>query len=228
MRLSTYLSLSIAMSRNQARFFIRKGRVCVGSGVITDPDFELKDTDRVFFDGKPISDSAHKYFLLNKPASYVCFVKHAEYASALDLLKNRPDDHYFYFANVLGPELTGLVLLSDDANWTSRMQRRLLRKPCVYHARSKERIGDDKCEQVKSTWLASTETQNSVVTDIKRRDERTLVLSTDQSQVGRMTEIFSSVDLSLETLSLQQLGKLHLGDLAEGDYLELKKSEIDI
>ena len=228
MRLSTYLSLSIAMSRNQARFFIRKGRVYVGSDVITDPDFELIDTDRVFFDGKPVFDSAYKYFLLHKPASYVCFVNHAEYASALDLLKNRPDDHYFYFANVLGPELTGLVLLSDDARWTSRMQRKLLRKPCVYHARTKECIGDDKCEQVKSTWLASTETQNSVVTDIKRRDERTLVLSTDQSQVGRMTEIFSSVDLSLETLSLQQLGKLHLGDLAEGDYLELKKSEIDI
>ncbi len=180
MRLSTYLSLSIAMSRNQARFFIRKGRVYVGSDVITDPDFELVDTDRVFFDGKPVSDSAYKYFLLNKPASYVCFVKHAEYASALDLLKKRPDDHYFYFANVLGPELTGLVLLSDDARWTSRMQRRLLSKPCVYHARSKERIGDDKCEQIKSAWLASTETQTSAVTDIKRQDERTLILSTNQ------------------------------------------------
>lgn len=228
MRLSTYLSLSIAMSRNQARFFIRKGRVYVGSDVITDPDFELVDTDRVFFDGKPVSDSAYKYFLLNKPASYVCFVKHAEYASALDLLKKRPDDHYFYFANVLGPELTGLVLLSDDARWTSRMQRRLLSKPCVYHARSKERIGDDKCEQIKSAWLASTETQISAVTDIKQQDERTLILSTNKPQVGGMTEIFSAVDLSLETLTLQQLGRLNLGNLGEGDYLELNKNEIEI
>ena len=228
MRLCTYLSLSIAMSRNQARFFIKKGRVYVGSGVITDPDFELIGTDRVFFDGKPVFGSAYKYFLLHKPASYVCFVKHAEYASALDLLKNRPDDDYFYFANVLGPELTGLVLLSNDARWASRMQRRLLSKPCVYHARSKERIGDDKCEQIKSAWLASTETQISAVTDIKQQDERTLVLSTNQPQVGGMTEIFSSVDLSLETLTLQQLGRLHLGNLVEGDYLELNKSEIVI
>ena len=216
------------MSRNQARFFIRKGRVYVGSDVITDPDFELLDTDRIFFDGKPVSDSAYKYFLLNKPASYVCFVKHPEYESALNLLKNRLDDHYFYFANVLGPELTGLVLLSDDAHWTSRMQRKLLRKPCVYHARSKERIGDDKCEQIKSAWLAFTETRTSAVTDIKQQDERTLVLSTNQPQVGGMTEIFSSVDLSLETLTLQQLGRLHLGNLVEGDYLELNKSEIVI
>ena len=228
MRLSTYLSLSIAMSRNQAKFFIRKGRVYVGSGVITDPDFELIDTDRVFFDGKPVFDSGYKYFLLHKPASYVCFVKHAEYASALELLKNRADDHYFYFANVLGPEMTGLVLLSDDARWTSRMQRRLLSKPCVYHARTKERIGDDKCEQIKSAWLASTETQASAVTYIKQQDERTLVVNTNQPQVGGMTEIFSSVDLSLETLTLQQLGRLDLGNLGEGDYLELNKSEIEI
>lgn len=228
MRLSTYLSLSIAMSRNQARFFIRKGRVYVGSDVITDPEFELADTDRVFFDGKPVSDSAYKYFLLHKPASYVCFGKHAEYASALDLIQNRTADHHFYFANVLGPELTGLVLLSDDARWTSRMQRRLLRKPCVYHARSKERIGADKFERIRSAWLASTETQTSTVTDIKQQDERTLVLSTNQPQVGGMTEIFSSVDLSLEALTLQQLGKLNLGGLVEGDYLELSKSEIEI
>ena len=43
-----------------------------------------------------------------------------------------------------------------------------------------------------------------------------------------MIEIFSSVDLSLETLRLQQLGKLNLRELAEGDYLELNKSEIEI
>ena len=228
MRLSRYLSLSIAMSRNQARFFIRKGRVHVGSDVITDPNFELSDTDPVFFDGKPVSKSAYKYFLLHKPASYVCFVKHAEYASALDLLKNRPDDHYFYFANVLGPELTGLVLFSDDARWTSRMQRRLLSKPCVYHARSKDRIGDDKCEQLKSAWLASTETDTSALTGIEQHDERTLILSTNKPQVGGIAEIFSSVDLSLEMLTLQQLGRLNLGNLEEGDYLELNKSEIEI
>jgi len=228
MRLSKYLSLSIAMSRNQARFFIRKGRVYVGSDVITDPNFELADTDSVFFDGKLVSDSAYKYFLLHKPASYVCSVKHGEYASALDLLKNRADEHYFYFANVVGPELTGLVLLSDDARWASRTQRRSLRRPCVYHAISKERFGNDKYEQIKSVWLASTEAQTSTVIDIKQQDERTLVLSTNQPQVQGMIDIFFSVDLSLETLRLQQLGKLNLGDLAEGDYLELNKSEIEI
>ena len=228
MRLSKYLSLSIAMSRNQARFFIRKGRVYVGSDVITDPNFELADTDPVFFDGKPVSNSAYKYFLLHKPASYVCSVKHGAYASALDLVKDRADEHYFYFANVVGPELTGLVLFSDDARWASRMQRRVLRRPCVYHARSKEQFGDDKYEQINSVWLESTEAQISVITDIRQQDDRTLVLSTNQPQVQGMMEIFSSVDFSLETLRLQQLGKLNLGDLAEGDYLELNKSEIEI
>ena len=228
MRLSKYLSLSIAMSRNQARFFIRRGRVSVGRDVITDPNFELADTDPVLFDGKPVAESTFKYYLLHKPAFYVCSVKHGEYASALDLLKNRPDEHYFYFANVVGPELSGLVLLSDDVRWTSRMQRRLLRKPCVFYAKSKNRFGDDKYEQIKSVWLASTETRFSVITDIQQHDERTMVISTSQPRVQGMIEIFSSVDLSLETLRLQQLGKLNLGDLAEGHSRELNKSEIEI
>jgi len=108
------------------------------------------------------------------------------------------------------------------------MQRRLLKKPCVYHARSKERFGQDKYEQIKSAWLAPSESQTGRITDIKKQDERTLTLRTNQSQVQEMTEIFSSVDLSLDTLHLQQLGRLNLGDLAEGDYLELNESEIEI
>ncbi|MBG10597.1 MAG: hypothetical protein CMD92_05455 [Gammaproteobacteria bacterium] len=228
MRLSKFLSLYIAMSRNQARFFIKKGRVSVNGDVITDPNFGLTDTDRVVFDGKPVSIAAHKYFLLHKPATYVCLVKHKKYASALELLNERLEDHYYYFANVLGPELAGLVLLSDDARWTSRMQRRLLKKPCVYHARSKERFGQDKYEQIKSAWLVPSESKTGRITEIKKQDERTLVLSTSLPQVQGMTEIFSSVDLSLDALRLQQLGRLSLGSLAEGEYLELNESEIEI
>ena len=228
MRLSRFLSLYIAMSRNQARFFIKKGRVCVGSKVITDPNFELVETDRVIFDGKPVAVSAYKYFLLHKPAGYVCLVKHGKYASALELLDDSRDDHYYYFANILAPELTGLVLLSDDTRWASRMQRRLLKKQCVYRVRTKEPLSDAEFEQIKRAWLAPRESHTNAITDIRKQDERTLLLSTEQSRVQEIAEMFSSANLSLENLCLQQLGRLNLGDLSEGDYLEFNESEIEI
>ncbi|MEM7501174.1 MAG: S4 domain-containing protein [Pseudomonadota bacterium] len=123
-RLSKFLSLAVAMSRNQAKFFIRKGRLSVDGNAITDPEFDVADTSDVVFDGKPISIAAHQYVLMHKPASYSCTTKSTEYPSVLELLNDRPEDRYYYFANVLAPEATGLVLFSDDARWTSRIKRR--------------------------------------------------------------------------------------------------------
>jgi len=228
MRLSKFLSLSIAMSRNQAKFFIRKGRVSVDNRLVIDPDLELTDTNHVIFDGRPISIAAYQYFLLNKPAAYVCATRHSELVSALKLLKNRPEDHYYYFANILPPELTGLVLISDDARWTNRMKRKLLKKSCIYHARSKERFSEDQFQQIKNAWLTPSESQTGPIIDIQKQDERTLLLTTNQPQVQEIVGIFSPADLTIETLHLKQLGRLNLGDIAEGDYLELTENDIKV
>ena len=228
MRLSKFLSLSVAMSRNQAKFFIGKGRVSVDSKLIIDPNFEIADTSRVVFDGKPVCISAHHYFLLHKPASYVCALEHAEYPSVLNLVKNRSKDHYYYFANVLAPELTGLVLLSDDARWTNRMKRKLLKKPCVYHVRSREGFSEDQFQQIKSAWLSPTEIQTGSIVNIQKQDEKTVLLNTNQPQVENIKDMFSLVDLPIERLHLHQLGRLSLGDLIEGDYLELPENKIKV
>ncbi len=228
MRLSKFLSLSVAMSRNQAKFFIRKGRVSVDSRLITDPNFEIADTSHVTFDGKPICISAYHYLLLHKPASYICAMEHSDYPSVLDLVKNRHEDHYYYFANILAPESSGLVLLSDDARWTSRMKRKLLKKPCVYHARSREDFSEDQFQQLKKAWLSPSEIQTGQIVDILKQDERTVLLQTSQPRVEKIMDIFSPVNISIERLHLQQLGRLSLDNLIEGDYLELTENEVKV
>lgn len=228
MRLSKFLSLSVAMSRNQAKFFIRKGRLSVDGNVITDPYFELADASHVVFDGNPISIAEYRYILLHKPASYACTTKDTEHTSVLELLKNRSEDRYYYFANVLGPELTGLVLLSDDARWTNRMKRRLLKKPRVYQARAKEVVSEDQLQQIKNALPAPSENQIGPVIDIQKQAEKTLLLRTANVEIQRIMDAFSSVDLAIETLHLQQIGSLSLGDLSEGDFLELTEDEIKV
>ena len=89
MRLSKFLTLSVAMSRNQAKFFIRKGRVSVDGKVVTDPNSDLANDSHVIFDGKRISIVGYKYIVLHKPRSYVCAIGDTEFASALELIDDR-------------------------------------------------------------------------------------------------------------------------------------------
>ena len=224
MRLSKFLSLSVAMSRNQAKFFIRKGRISVDGNVIADPNFELAETSHTIFDGKPISIVAYQYVLVYKPASYVCKAKDKEYTSVLELLENRSENRY-YFANFLGPELTGLVVLSDDARWTNRMQRKLLKKSCNYQATFKNIINEDQLRRINEALSETSENQIDLIIDVRKQDGKTLLLSMKQSHIQDVLDIFSSMGLTIETLHLQQLGRLSLGDLKEGDYLELAENE---
>jgi 16S rRNA U516 pseudouridylate synthase RsuA-like enzyme len=50
----------------------------------------------------------------------------------------------------------------------------------------------------------------------------------NQTHITEIINIFSSVDLAIETLHLQQIGRLSLGDLPEGDYLELTENEVKV
>ena len=228
MRLSKFLSLSVAMSRNQAKYFIRRGRVSVNRDVVMDPDFELAETSLVTFDGEPISIATYKYVMLHKPASYVCKTKSVEYTSALELLNDRSVDRYYYFANALGPEVTGLVLISNDARWSNRMKRKLLTKACIYHINSDTTIDKNKLQRIKKACLASSQIQADSKIDIQQKDEKSLLLSLNHPRIHEVLDIIAPLDLPIKTLRLQQLGRLNLGELAEGDYLELTENEIKI
>ena len=228
MRLVKFLTLCVAMSRNQGKFFIRKGRVSVDGKVKTDPDFELPDPSHVLFDGKPISVVEHQYVVLHKPRSFVCAADDEEYTSVLELVKNRSVERRYYFANALGPEITGLVLLSDDIRWTSRMRLRLQKKTCIYHVRSENRISEDQLQQLKDARLASTGDMIGPTIDIHKTDDKTLLLSVSHARATEITAILSSVGLGIDALQLRKLGRLSLGDLKEGDCLELAENDIKI
>ena len=228
MRLSKFLSLSVAMSRNQAKYFIRRGRVSVNRDVVMDPDFELAETSLVTFDGEPISIATYQYVMLHKPASYVCKTKSVEYTSALELLNDLSVNRYYYFANALGPEVTGLVLISNDARWSNRMKRKLLTKTCIYHIKSDTTVDKNKLQRIKKACLASSQIQADSKIDIQQKDEKSLLLSLNHPRIHEVLDIIAPLDLPIKTLRLQQLGRLNLGELAEGDYLELTENEIKI
>ena len=177
MRLSKFLSLSVAMSRNQAKFFIRKGRVSVGGNLVTDPNLELSDTSDIIFDGKRISIIPYSYILLHKPKSYVCVTRKSDYTSVLELLKSRSEDRYYHFANVLDADLTGMVLLSDNAHWTTRMRRKLQSKMCVYQVGLKQAFNEIQLNKISEAVLAHSEGQIGAAIYIQKEDEIKFVIA---------------------------------------------------
>ena len=225
MRLIKFLTLSVAMSRNQAKFFIKRGRVSVNGKAKTDPDFELRDSSQVIFDGKPISIIEHQYIVLHKPPSYECALNNKQNKSILELIKNLSEKRSYHFANILAPELTGIVLLSDDIRWVSRMKLRLQKKTWIYRIRLRNNVNEVILEQLKS---ALSENEITPTIEISEEDKRSILLHLSQTQGTEIVTTLASLNLKVATLQLKQLGRLNLGELKEGDYLELMENEVKI
>lgn len=228
MRLVKFLTLCVAMSRNQGKFFIRKGRVSVDGKVTTDPDFELSDGNRVFYDGKHIAIKENQYIVLNKPPHYACINEDKEYPSVLNLIKDQAIDRTYYFANTLGPLETGLVLLSNDIRWTSRLNLRLQKKSCIYHIISENDINEEHIKNLREIWLASSGNKMPKSFDIQKQNKNTLLIRTSQARSAEIMAALSSTNLTIKQLQLQQLGKMGIGELAEGDYVQAKENEVQI
>ena len=227
MRLVKYLTLAIPMSRNQAKFFIKRGRVTTDGKVQTDPDFEITNSCYVIFDGKPISIIKYRYIMLHKPPSYVCASNDKKQKSVLELIKNRSEDRIYHFANILSAPLTGVVLISDDIRWTSRMRLRLQKKPWTYQVRLKHVIQEKQVCQLKQNFLLEpsrsmfSETTSVPIIERDNCDPNTIRLKLNQSQGLNIASNLGSLYLAIETLQLKQLGRLSLGEIKEGSYLEL-------
>ena len=96
------------------------------------------------------------------------------------------------------------------------------------YRKSKKIISDDQLRQIKEACLVFSENRIGPIINIQKQDEKILLLSMNQTHISEIMDIFSSVDLAIETLHLKQIGRLSLGDLTEGDYLELTENEIKV
>ena len=226
MRLLRFLTLSVDMSQNQAGFAIRKGRVSVDGITVTDPNFELAEDSEVVFDKNPVSIASHRYFMLNKPASYICATSDGDYPSALQLLKEVDDSSYFYFVNVLSPAASGLVLVSDDLRMTKRIKSKSQKIKKIYSLTTKNTISDEQLQR-----LVDNSRQPKVPifdAEFDKVAEKTLVITQSRGGYQALEDRLAAANLEIQNLCLQQFGKMVLGDLAEGERIELAADQFKV
>ena len=224
MRLIKYLTLSVDLSRNQGKFFIQKGRVSVNGKVETNPDLKLPDSAKVYFDGNRVSIIPHQYILFNKPALYSCTTQKKIQISVFELIGILKEEKNYYFAKALGVGLTGLVLISDDVRWASRIRSRLERKKFIYVAKFSQAISISKTEELQKIFSDSSINKSGSITNIEKFDEKTLTITLSNIKASDLINSLSNHGLIIESLHLQQIGRLDLGNLQEGHYLEITEN----
>lgn len=121
-RLQKILAQANIASRRKSEEIIQEGRVKVNGNVVTQLGFKVDKSDLIEVDGKPIEMAQHLYFLLNKPTGYVSTTSDEKNRkTVLDLLEPELKGTRLYPVGRLDFDTAGLILLTNDGDFTRRM-----------------------------------------------------------------------------------------------------------
>jgi 16S rRNA pseudouridine516 synthase len=121
MRLDKFVAHTSPHSRSEVRRLAHAGRLCVNGQPVRDPGLAVGDNDVVTLDGATLSLRGPRYFMLHKPLDVVSATEDGQHRTVLDLLAGEPRDG-LHVAGRLDIDTTGLVLITDDGQWSHRVK----------------------------------------------------------------------------------------------------------
>ena len=230
MRLDRFLAQATGLSRSQLKPLIKRGLVSVNGQLLRDAAAKITSDQAVLLRDLPVALRPPVYLMLNKPDGVICSTNDADHNTVIDLLPERLRAGV-HPAGRLDLDTTGLVLLTDDGQWSHRITS-----------------PKTKCIKRYRVWLAEP-LSNDQITEAKQRFDEGLMLrgesqptlpaslivdQPDQVQImiqeGRYHQVkrmFAALGNKVVQLHREQIGTLALdADLEPGQYRVLGDEEV--
>jgi 16S rRNA pseudouridine516 synthase len=227
MRLDKYLAGVTDLSRSDAKRAIREGDVQVAGRVVTDPQFDVAADAAVTLSGQRLRSMAPRYFMLHKPEGYVCATRDRQHLTVLDLL-NEDNLDALHIAGRLDIGTTGLVLLTDDGQWSHRVTAPSRDCDKTYWLRTAEPIPATAVAQFESGLFLHQEKTRLKPAFLDILDTHTARLRISEGKYHQVKRMFGAIGNAVVVLHRERVGAIALDpDLAEGQYRTLTSAEIE-
>ena len=227
MRLDRFLSNLPRFSRKDVRFALIAGRVKVDGRTVTDPHHAVREFSSVTVDDEVLQAArAPRYFMLHKPPGCVSATVDPQHPTVLDLL-DEPDKHELHIAGRLDFNTSGLMLITNDGQWSRRLTQPATKLPKVYLVQTEQAIGAHYTQKFAEGFYFAFEdltTQPAQLVVIDTHHARLSIVEGRYHQVKRMFGFFDNKVLSLHR---ESMGPLVLDpELEPGQYRALHAAEI--
>jgi len=226
MRLDKFVSNSTAFTRSQTGKLIRKGNITVNDVVVKQAAYKVLADDHVQYMGISINKPKKRYLMLHKPKDVICATKDGEHQTVLNLLmiSNLKSLH---IAGRLDIDTTGLVLITDDGQWSHRITSPKHKHAKVYRVTLSDDISDEAIAQLEAGITLKGEDKKTLPANVEKLDDRTILLTLHEGKYHQVKRMLAAVGNHVEQLHRQQIGNIILDPkLKEGAWRELTEEEI--
>ncbi|WP_445395276.1 16S rRNA pseudouridine(516) synthase RsuA [Zobellella sp. An-6] len=225
MRLDRFLSETTDLTRSFAKKALHKGQVEVDGVIVKKGDMQI-DKQAVRYQGKLLTLSSPRYIMLHKPASYISATQDEDYPCVLRLLPEELQRE-LQCVGRLDVDTTGLLLLTDDGQWSHRI--RSPKKACskVYRVDLDEPLAENVAERFTAGLMLHGEEKATLPATLEVITPTRVLLTIQEGKYHQVKRMFAAVGNKVVSLHRLQIGHITLDDtLAPGQWRHLTEEEI--
>ncbi|MGC9741114.1 16S rRNA pseudouridine(516) synthase [Pseudomonas sp. P1B16] len=227
MRLDRFLANLPCYNRQQVRLLLVQRRVRVDGIVAADPLTPVREFSRVEVDEQLLqAGRPARYLMLNKPAGYVSATLDPQHRTVLELLpaEMREDLH---IAGRLDFNTTGLLILTNDGQWSRRLTQPTTKLPKHYLVETEDDIGPHYAATFQQGLYFAFENLTTLPAQLDILGPRRARLAIVEGRYHQVKRMFGHFDNKVVGLHRESMGAIRLDPgLAPGAYRGLTDEEV--
>ncbi|ADP13054.1 16S rRNA pseudouridylate synthase A [Erwinia sp. Ejp617] len=227
MRLDKFISQQLEVSRAIAARELRARKVTVDGEVVREGSYKLNADSTVEYDGNVLEQQlGPRYFMLNKPVGYVCSTDDPDHPTILYFLEE-PGAYRLHAAGRLDIDTTGLVLMTDDGQWSHRITSPRHHCEKTYLVTLESAISDDNAQQFADGVQLHNEKTLTKPAALEVIEPNVVRLTISEGRYHQVKRMFAAVGNRVVGLHRERIGAIRLdSDLHPGEYRPLSAEEI--
>lgn len=226
MRIDRWVAQASELSRRDVQLAIKQGRLLVNGTPVNSPAFPVRAGDSVSLDGRTLKAPGARYFMLHKPAGYLCATTDAHHPTVLDLL-DEPNKHGLQIVGRLDIDTTGLLLITDDGQWNHRVTspRRACEK--TYLAGLAEPLADTAPSLFAEGIMLRNEQHPTRPAQVQSLPDNQCRITITEGRYHQVKRMLGAVNNRVISLHRERIGQILLDPtLAPGQYRPLSAEEV--
>ena len=228
MRLDKFLAEQSGLTRSRVTKILRDGLVEVNQAVVKSGATKISAADQIVFDGEELHWLENgQYIMLYKPQGYICSYDDGEYPTIYQFF-DYPLTNKLHSVGRLDVDTTGLVLLTDDGQWSHRITSPKFQCEKTYLVTLADPIENHYQSAVEQGILLRGEKQPTKPAQLEIIDDYNLNLTISEGRYHQVKRMFAALGNKVVALHRWRIGEVILNDeLQEGEYRTLHQAEID-
>jgi 16S rRNA pseudouridine516 synthase len=226
MKLDRLIAKHHQMGRTTALRAIAARRVRVDGLVVADGHVEVDRFSDVMLDEEPVQIAERGlYLLMHKPVGWLSATKDAQHPTVLDLIDD-PDKHTLHLAGRLDRNTSGLLILTNDGNWSKRLMAADFKVPKVYRVETDVPVPTEAVEAFERGFYFHTEDITTLPAKLEILGKHLARVTLHEGRYHQVKRMFHRVGCRVTALHRESVGALRLPeDLKPGEWREMMPEE---